>query len=110
MEGCDGTTGRPASDLAWRPANGDATVFEPDAGCAGFSDSLAAFVSGFVGKAIHGLTRGALYSQYCSLDGSNYRMWTVGGSRGRLVSQITTSGPRRPSNPRDARFSPKWRR
>jgi hypothetical protein len=46
MEGCDGTTGRPASDLAWRPANGDATVFEPEAGCAGFSDSLAAFVSG----------------------------------------------------------------
>ena len=33
--GCDGTTGRPPSDLAWRPANGDATVFEPDAGCAG---------------------------------------------------------------------------
>jgi hypothetical protein len=45
MEGCDGTTGRLPSDLAWRPANGDATVFEPDAGCAGFSDSLAAFVS-----------------------------------------------------------------
>src|ERR1019366_9114895 len=52
--------------------------------CAGFSDSLAAFVSGFVGKAIHGLTRGALYSQYCSRNGSNDRMWTVGGSRGKL--------------------------
>src|ERR1039457_1384665 len=37
--------GGPPSDLAWRPANGDATVFEPDARCAGFSDSLAAFVS-----------------------------------------------------------------
>src|ERR1035441_8497171 len=42
--GCDGTPGRPPSDLAWRPANGDATVFEPDARCAGFNDSLAAFV------------------------------------------------------------------
>src|ERR1019366_81077 len=104
-ECCAGTPGRPASDLAWRPANGDATVFEPEAGCAGFSDSLAAFVSGFVGKAIHGLTRGALYSQYCSLNGSNDRMWTVGGSRGRLVLQMATSGPHGPSTPWFGRFS-----